>query len=136
MHTDIKTHSLSTSVIITTGILALAVAMGIGRFAFTPLLPLMLRGGTIEGDAAHYWASANYLGYLLGALTAARLHRHTVKGLTYGLLGTALMTLALGWVDTTTLALIGAMLPFSCSMAALLLIVSSHWLCQQPSAST
>ncbi len=30
------------------GIVALAITMGIGRFAFTPLLPLMLRDGTID----------------------------------------------------------------------------------------
>jgi hypothetical protein len=34
------------------GIVALAIAMGIGRFAFTPLLPLMLRDGTIDTPPA------------------------------------------------------------------------------------
>ena len=48
--------------------LSLAVAMGIGRFAFTPLLPLMLADGTVDLDSASWLASANYLGYLLGAL--------------------------------------------------------------------
>jgi len=53
------------------GMLALACAMGIGRFAFTPILPYML-------DALHWTkadaglvASANYLGYLIGAIMAA-----------------------------------------------------------------
>ena len=46
----------------------LAVAMGIGRFAFTPLLPLMLSEGAIDLDQASWLASANYLGYLAGAL--------------------------------------------------------------------
>ena len=48
--------------------LALATAMGIGRFAFTPLLPLMLADGVVDLPAASYLASANYLGYLVGAL--------------------------------------------------------------------
>ena len=50
------------------GMLALAVAMGIGRFAFTPLLPMMLRERTVDLTGASWLASANYLGYLLGAL--------------------------------------------------------------------
>ncbi len=42
--------------------------MGIGRFAFTPLLPMMLHDGVIDLPAASWLASANYLGYLAGAL--------------------------------------------------------------------
>jgi predicted MFS family arabinose efflux permease len=50
------------------GAVALAVAMGIGRFAFTPLLPMMLADGVIDLATASWLASANYLGYLAGAL--------------------------------------------------------------------
>ncbi len=50
------------------GAVALAVAMGIGRFAFTPLLPMMLHDGVVDLHAASWLASANYLGYLAGAL--------------------------------------------------------------------
>ena len=50
------------------GAVALAVAMGIGRFAFTPLLPMMLADGVIDLPSAGWLASANYLGYLAGAL--------------------------------------------------------------------
>ena len=55
-------------VIALAGAISLAVAMGIGRFAFTPLLPMMLHDGLINIEAASWLASANYLGYLLGAL--------------------------------------------------------------------
>ena len=48
--------------------LALATAMGIGRFAFTPLLPMMLTDGVVDLPGASWLASANYLGYLVGAL--------------------------------------------------------------------
>ncbi len=51
-----------------TGALSLAVAMGIGRFAFTPLMPIMLQEGLLDIAAASLLASANYLGYLVGAL--------------------------------------------------------------------
>jgi predicted MFS family arabinose efflux permease len=50
------------------GLVSLAVAMGIGRFAFTPLLPMMLADGVVDLPTASWLASANYLGYLIGAL--------------------------------------------------------------------
>ncbi|MDP9043635.1 MAG: MFS transporter, partial [Pseudomonadota bacterium] len=50
------------------GAIALAVAMGIGRFAFTPLLPMMLHDRVIDLHGASWLASSNYLGYLAGAL--------------------------------------------------------------------
>jgi MFS family permease len=50
------------------GLLSLATAMGIGRFAFTPLLPMMLSDGVVDLPAASWLASANYFGYLVGAL--------------------------------------------------------------------
>ena len=51
-----------------TGTLSLAVAMGIGRFAFTPLMPMMLHDQVLDLPSASWLASANYVGYLLGAL--------------------------------------------------------------------
>lgn len=50
------------------GLLSLAIAMGIGRFAFTPLLPMMLSDGVVDLPTASWLASANYFGYLVGAL--------------------------------------------------------------------
>ncbi|WP_024538281.1 YbfB/YjiJ family MFS transporter [Comamonas badia] len=50
------------------GLLALAVAMGVGRFAFTPLLPMMLHDGVVTIAQGSWLATANYIGYLVGAL--------------------------------------------------------------------
>jgi predicted MFS family arabinose efflux permease len=50
------------------GLVALAVAMGLGRFAFTPILPMMLNDGVLDLPGASWLASANYLGYMLGAI--------------------------------------------------------------------
>lgn len=50
------------------GMVALAVAMGIGRFAFTPLLPMMLHDGVVDIATGSWLATANYAGYLAGAL--------------------------------------------------------------------
>jgi predicted MFS family arabinose efflux permease len=78
------------------GLLALAVAMGIGRFAFTPLLPMMLRDGelTLAGGAA--LASANYLGYFVGALLCTRWQREAAPTVRAGLVATVLLTLGMG----------------------------------------
>ncbi len=60
--------SVSPWAIALTCALALATAMGIGRFAFTPLLPMMLADGVTDLPGASFLASANYAGYLVGAL--------------------------------------------------------------------
>ncbi len=81
--------------VVGSGVVALAVAMGIGRFAFTPLMPLMLRDGTLTAATGAEWAAANYAGYFLGALTASRFSRNPRRGLLLSLLGVAVTTLAM-----------------------------------------
>ena len=57
-------------VTLTGGILGLLVAMGVGRFAFTLLLPLMQSEAGFSPRVAGWLASANYFGYFVGSLTA------------------------------------------------------------------
>lgn len=52
------------------GLLALTIAMGIGRFAFTPILPYMQAEAGLAVGEAGLIASINFLGYLLGAAVA------------------------------------------------------------------
>ncbi|MFT3813217.1 MAG: YbfB/YjiJ family MFS transporter [Acidovorax sp.] len=86
------------------GIAALAAAMGVGRFAFTPLLPMMLHDGVVDIAAGSWLATANYLGYLAGAVlytalpwlgvrtAQAGVNAALVRG---GLVATVLLTLAM-----------------------------------------
>lgn len=45
----------------------LAAAMGLGRFVYTPLLPLMIEQSTLTPEVGALLATVNYVGYLLGA---------------------------------------------------------------------
>jgi predicted MFS family arabinose efflux permease len=78
------------------GLAALAVAMGIGRFAFTPVLPMMLQDAGLSLATGGLLASANYLGYLLGALSAMAVRVRPERAIRAGLLTIGITTLAMG----------------------------------------
>ena len=104
---------------------ALAVAMGIGRFAFTPMLPLMVRDGTILADAGAWLAASNYLGYLAGALVAGRMRLSSPSLMLISLVGTAMATAAIGGTDGLAVWL---MLRFVAgAMSAWTLVATSTW---------
>lgn len=78
------------------GLAGLAVAVGIGRFAFTPLLPMMLADGTITIPGGGLLATVHFVGYLMGALTAARMPVSPRALLPASLTAIGLATLAMG----------------------------------------
>ncbi|MGI4859683.1 MAG: YbfB/YjiJ family MFS transporter [Janthinobacterium lividum] len=80
--------------------IALAVALGVGRFAFTPLLPLMLKSGALDIRHGGWLASANYAGYLIGALSCAALRIDHARIVRLSLAATIALTLAMGLVHT------------------------------------
>lgn len=53
------------------GIFSLTIAMGIGRFSYTPLLPFMQDDFGFSDAVAGLLATSNYAGYLVGALVAS-----------------------------------------------------------------
>lgn len=108
------------------GLLALAVAMGIGRFAFTPMLPLMIRAGSADVAAGGWLAAANYAGYLLGALTAARVLLTPQRLGLAALAAIVLSTAAMGWTDSMALWLL---LRFVAGVASAWALVSTSVWC-------
>lgn len=79
------------------GLLALLLAMGIGRFGFTALLPQMRDEGLLDVASGGLLAASNYLGYLAGALWAAFSRRaDAAHRLLAGLLVSVVTTLAMG----------------------------------------
>jgi len=78
----------------------LAVAMAIGRFAFTPLLPMMQADSGLSLAAGAALASANYLGYLAGSALAMAMTAATHRTIRAGLMGVTLGTLAMAWADS------------------------------------
>lgn len=73
-------------------------AMGIGRFAYTALLPQMHEEGLLTYSGGALLAGANYVGYLAGALWAAfSRSANPVQRLVGGLILSVVTTLAMGF---------------------------------------
>lgn len=105
-------------------LLSLVVAMGIGRFAFTPQVPLMIADGQLTLASASLVAALNYLGYLCGSFDAMRARRHVERRLHAGVWGAVALTLlsallhdpwlhgaarfAIGWASGCAMVLVAA----------------------------
>lgn len=65
------------------GIFSLILGLGVARFAYTPLLPLMQQQAGLGVSAAGWLAAINYAGYLSGALIASRISSLVLKDRLY-----------------------------------------------------
>ncbi|WP_236791070.1 YbfB/YjiJ family MFS transporter [Amycolatopsis sp. GM8] len=95
------------------GAAALAAAMGIGRFVYTPILPLMTAQAGLAPAAGATLATANYAGNLAGALVgmvapalgrSALVHRGSLVLLTATLAAMPFTTSVSGWSALRLLA--------------------------------
>jgi predicted MFS family arabinose efflux permease len=85
--------------VLAAGIFSLVLALGIARFAYTPLLPLMQQQAGLGVAEAGWLAALNYAGYLSGALIASLISDLVLKdklyriGMVVAVASTALMGL-------------------------------------------
>jgi MFS family permease len=90
------------------GALALGLSLGIGRFYYTPMLPLMQQEYGFDAATAGLIASANFAGYLAGSLAASLLRPGPTRlqAFRIALAISAVSTLAMGMTDDVTLWLV------------------------------
>ncbi|MCF8160425.1 MAG: YbfB/YjiJ family MFS transporter [Polaromonas sp.] len=69
--------------VLSAGIFSLILALGVARFAYTPLLPIMQQQAGLGVAEAGWLAAINYAGYLSGALIASRISSLVLKDRLY-----------------------------------------------------
>jgi len=117
------------------GLCSLILTMGVARFSYTPLLPVMMNE-TFLSDASGGWlATINYMGYMCGALAAAFISNLKLKdtlyrvGLIIAIVSTIGMALAENYILWVVMRFIAGL-----SSAAGLLLGSGlilNWLIRQ-----
>ncbi|MER7251738.1 YbfB/YjiJ family MFS transporter [Kribbella sp. NPDC000426] len=117
------------------GAAALAGGMGIGRFAYTPILPMMHAQAGLSPRLGAALATANYAGYLAGALAAIAVprlvHSRWTLRLSMLVLAATLALMPLGrsgslWIGLRLVAGIASALVFVIAVSAVLPRLHSH----------
>ncbi|HSG53173.1 MAG TPA: YbfB/YjiJ family MFS transporter [Rheinheimera sp.] len=117
------------------GFFSQLLCLGVARFAYTPLLPLMQQDNVLNDASGGYLAAVNYLGYMAGALLAASLNSLQLKDRLYRL-GLVLAVLSTAGMVLTDNLYLWALWRFiaGLSSAGSMLIASGlilHWLLSQ-----
>lgn len=86
------------------GLCSLILTMGVARFSYTPLLPVMMEGTFLDDSSGGWLATINYMGYMCGALLASSISDLKLKdtfyriGLLFAILSTIGMALAENYI--------------------------------------
>ena len=88
------------------GILFLVIAMGISRFAFTPILPFMRVDEGLTFTEGGLLASSNYIGYFIGALGAGFIYRSKKNFLLLNVVINVTSILLMGLIDSYSIWLL------------------------------
>ncbi|MDX1916114.1 MAG: YbfB/YjiJ family MFS transporter [Methylophilus sp.] len=94
------TSQISRFKVLFAGICSLILSMGIARFAYTPLLPVMMSQAGLSHADGGWLAAINYAGYLLGVILASLVSDAVLKdrlyrwGMVLAVLTTAMMGLS------------------------------------------
>jgi len=94
-------HQLERLKVLSAGILSLILTLGIARFSYTPLLPLMQDQAGLGISEGGWLAAFNYMGYLTGALIASFTSDLILKDRLYriGLIVALITTVGMGLTD-------------------------------------
>ncbi len=87
--------------VLVAGICCMIVTIGVARFAYTPLLPVMQLETWLDDAVGGWLATINYAGYMCGAILAASISSLVVKDQLYRLylIIAVLTTVAMAWTD-------------------------------------
>ena len=122
----------SRRLVLISGIASLVLTLGIARFAYTPLLPVMQEQTWLNDLYGGWLATWNYIGYILGAIVASFVSNLKTKDALYriGLLMAVITTIGMGLTENVYLWILLRFVA-GLSSAAGLLIGSGlllHWL--------
>ena len=109
--------------VLSAGIFSLILVLGVARFAYTPLLPLMQQQAGLGIAAAGWLAALNYAGYLTGALVASLISDLVLKDKLYriGMVVAVLSTVVMGMTTDVTIWALSRFIAGLSSAAGMLL---------------
>ena len=109
--------------VLSSGIFSLLLVLGVARFAYTPLLPLMQQQAGLGMAEAGWLAAINYAGYLSGAVVASLISDLQLKDRLYriGMVLAILSTAMMGLTTDVTVWALSRFVAGLCSAAGMLL---------------